>query len=120
MDPSSRAHPYCEVQKGVNVTPFHIDFAGRSYILLHSYFKRCNDRTHKKIRESKKFTVKVTVADKIKAIIKVMQLEFCKVVVCAPGGTVVFRAGDYHAVITVYPEETPLIEQYALLCGKKK
>ena len=86
--------------------------------LLHSYFKRCNDRTHTIIRESKKFAV--TVDEKIKAIIKVMQYEFCEVVVCAPGDIVVFRAGDYHAVITVYPEETPVTEQYALLCGKKK
>ena len=30
MDPSSRAHPYCAVQKGVSVTPFHVDFAGGS------------------------------------------------------------------------------------------
>jgi hypothetical protein len=55
------------------------------------------------------------------------QLEYLKAVVSnedvdvifvAPGETVVFRAGDLHMVLTVYPEGTPANEQLAIVNGK--
>lgn len=67
------------------------------------------------LRKCKNVKTKV---DKIKIIIDVMKQDFSEVVICAPSVTIVFRAKDYHAVITVYPKETPEKEQYALICCK--
>ena len=54
------------------------------------------------LRKCKNVKTKV---DKIKIIIDVMKQDFSEVVICAPSVTIVFRAKDYHAVITVYPKE---------------
>ena len=39
------------------------------------------------------------------------------VAICRPGDTMVFKLGTQHAVLTVYPEGTPVEKQLALVCG---
>ena len=48
-----------------------------------------------------------------------MEHDNVEVAIVNPGDVIVFRAGDQHAVITVYSENTPLNHQYDLFRGLK-
>jgi len=53
-------------------------------------------------------------------ILKAMEEKSCEVIIALPGDLVIFRAGDRHAVLTVYPLGTPIKGQYAFLLGNFK
>jgi len=46
-----------------------------------------------------------------------MEEETCEVIIALPGDLVIFLAGDWHAVLTVYPLKTPKNKQYAFVQG---
>jgi len=50
-------------------------------------------------------------------ILKAMEEKTCEVIIALPGDLVIFRAGDWHAVLTVFPLGTPIKKLYAFLMG---
>ena len=62
-------------------------------------------------------TSNLSKAQVIKRILTVMKDDLCEVYIMCPGDLILFRACDWHAVITVYPKETDYSERFALVQG---